>query len=121
MGDQSRSPHLRAMFESALQDYQKQTKTTLIGHPIFNQLQSCDTAESVTAVLQGQARTFSESQGHSRITKSLRCIVSVLYALSASTALGEVIGLVRRGIVGCFKPLMLSFSHTHLQQRYSLL
>ena len=118
MGDQSRPPHLRAMFESALQDYQKQTRTTLIGHPIFNQLQSCDSVKSVTAVLQGQARTFSESQGHGRITKPLEPIVAVLYTHSASTALGEVIGLVRRDIVRCPMSLISSFSHTHLQQQY---
>jgi hypothetical protein len=121
MGDQSRLPHLRAMFESALQDYQIQAGITLISHPIFNQLQSCDTAETVVVVLQGQARAFSESRDHGRITKSLRCIASVLYTLSTSTALGEVIGLVRRGIVEYSKSLMLSFSHTHLQQQYSLL
>ena len=46
-------------------------------------------------MLQDQARTFSEYQGHGRITRSLGCIVSVLYTLSASTALGEAIGLVR--------------------------
>lgn len=95
MSDQSQSARFRILFESALQDYQKQTRITLISHPIFEQLRSCDSVESVTSMLQDQARTFSEYQGHGRIVESLGCIVSVLYTLSASTALGEATGLVR--------------------------
>ena len=94
MGDQSQSYRLRALFESALHDYQIQTGTPLASHPLAEKLQNCDSVDSVTAVLQDQARAFSEFRGdNGRFTKSLKGIVAVLYTLSTSTA---AIGLVRR-------------------------
>ena len=97
MDDQSQSSRFRALFESALQDYQRQTDTTLVEHPLALQLQHCDSVESITAVFQEQApafREFRETDG--KIMKSLNHVVSVLYTLSTSTVLGEAIGLVRR-------------------------
>jgi len=93
MSDQSQSSRFRVLFESALLDYQNQTGTTLAA----GQLQDCDSVESVTAVLQEQARAFTEFRGgDGRIMKSLKSVVSVLYAFSASSALGEtMVGLVR--------------------------
>ena len=94
MGDQSQSSRFRTLFESALLDYQSQTGTALASHPLAEKLQNCDSVESVTALLQDQARAFSEFRGDGgRISKSLKGIVAVLYTLSASTA---TIGLVRR-------------------------
>jgi hypothetical protein len=52
MGDQLQCSRFRALFESALQDYQKQTGTLLADHPLAHQLQICESVESVTAVLQ---------------------------------------------------------------------
>jgi len=96
MGDPSQSSRFRLLFESALQEYQKQTGTTLVNHPIAEKLQDCDSIESVTAVLQEQARAFSEFRdGDGRVMKSLKAVVSVVYTLSVSTVLGEAIGLVR--------------------------
>ena len=96
MGDQSQSSRFRVIFESALQDYQRQTGTALASHPLAEKLQNCDSVESVTAVLQDQARVFSEFRGNDgRITKSLNSIVAVLYTLSASIA---TIGLVRQKV-----------------------
>ena len=97
MADQSQSSRFRLLFESALQNYQIQTGTTLVNHPLAEKLQYCDSVESVTAVLQDQARAFSEFRGgDGRIMKSLKAVVSVLDSLSTSIALGEAIGLVRR-------------------------
>ena len=97
MGDQSQSSRFRALFDSALQDYQSQTCTTLSSHPLAEKLQHCDSVESITAVLQDQARVFSNFRGgEGRIMKSLKTVVSVLYALSGNSAIGEAIGLVRR-------------------------
>jgi hypothetical protein len=96
MDDQSQSSRFQALFESALQDYQSQTGTTLADHPLAQQLQNCDSADSVTAVLQEKARALSEFRGDDGKTmKSLNRVVSVLYPLSASSALGDAIGLVR--------------------------
>ena len=93
MSDPSQSSRFRALFEAALQDYQIQTGTTLVNHPLAEKLQNCNSVESVTAVLQEQARAFNEFLGdNGRITKSLKGIVSVLYTLSSSAA---SIGLVR--------------------------
>lgn len=99
MGDQPQSSSFRALFESALHDYQLQTGTTLASHPLAEKLQDCDSVESVTTVLQDQARAFNEFRGdNGRITTSLKGIVSVLYTLSTSTA---AIGLVRRSPLIC--------------------
>jgi hypothetical protein len=102
MADSSQSSRFRTLFESALQDYQNQTGTILTDHPLAVQLQNCDSLESVTAVLQQQAQAFSEFRGtDARIMKSLKYLIAVLYTLSASTALGEAIGLVRpRALIG---------------------
>ena len=94
MSDQSQSSRFRSLFEVALQDYQIQTGTALVNHPLAGKLQNCNSVESVTAVLQEQARAFNEFLGENgRITKSLKGIVSVLYTLSSSAA---SVGLVRR-------------------------
>ena len=99
MGDQPQSSHFRVLFESALHDYQRQTGMTLANHPLAERLQNCDSVASVTAVLREQARAFSEfgrGDGRLRIMKPLKRVVSVLYLLSASTALSEDIRLVRQ-------------------------
>ncbi len=106
MSEQLQSSGLRVLFESALQDYQNQTGTILTGHPLAEQLQNCDSLESVTAVLQDQAQSFNESRGSDgRIMKSLSCIVTVLHTLSASTGLDEAIGLVRQDALLDVPPL----------------
>ena len=97
MGDHSQSSRFRLLFESALQEYQTQTGTTLAGHPLAEKLQRCDSIESITTVLEEQARAFGEFRlggGDGRLMKSLKTVVSVLYTLSVSTDLGEAIGLV---------------------------
>ena len=99
MSDPSPSSLFRAQFESALRDYQEQTGTFLASHPLTGQLQRCGSVESITAVLQDQARALIELRGgDGRIMRSLRSIVSVLYALGAGITLGESIGLVRRDV-----------------------
>ena len=88
MSDQSQSSRLRALFAAALQDYQSQTGTALVNHPLAEKLQNCHSVESVTAVLQDQARAFNEfREDGGRVAKSLKGIVSVLYTLSSSAAL----------------------------------
>jgi hypothetical protein len=86
----------RLLFEAALEDYRRQTGTKLVDHPLYAKLIKCDTAESITDVLQEQARAFLKSQGDDgKVMKSLTTAVHVLYSLSASTLFGEAIGLVR--------------------------
>ena len=97
MDHQSQSSRFRVLFEFALLDYQIQTGTTLPNHPLSEKLQYCNSVESVTAVLQEQARALIEFRGgDGRIMKSLKNVISVLDSLSTSTDLGEAIGLVSR-------------------------
>jgi hypothetical protein len=97
MSDPSPSSHFRGLFEAALQDYEKQTGTPLADHPLAEQLQECDSVDAINAVLQEQTRGFTDFRGgNGKIMKSLKSTVSILYALSTNTALGEGIGMVRR-------------------------
>jgi len=100
MGDLSEWSHFQVLFESALQDYERQTGTILAREPLAEQFERCNSVESVVDILQEQARAFGKFQGgESGIMRSLKCVVSVLYSLSTSTTLGEVIGLVRRKVL----------------------
>ena len=95
MSHQSGSSHLQVLFETALKDYEKQTGIALDKHPLAEQLQSCDSVESVTAILCEQTQAFSEFRGKDKILKPLKNAVSALYKLSAAADFGRSIGLVR--------------------------
>ena len=95
MTDQSGSTRLRVLFEAALLDYEKQTDIALAKHPLAEQLQNCDSVESVTALLCEQTQAFSEFRGKDKVMKSLKSAVSVLYKLSSAADFGQNIGLVR--------------------------
>lgn len=85
------------IFEAALQSYERQTGTKLLGHPLARQLEDCNSVESITAVLQEQACSFSRfRRDGGKAMGSLTSTIHVLYALSTSTTLGEGIGLVRQ-------------------------
>ncbi|KAI9438070.1 hypothetical protein H4582DRAFT_2076662 [Lactarius indigo] len=87
------SSRFQAIFNGALQSYQKQTKQDLTTHPLASQLQSCDSTSAILAVLQDQVREFDQAHGgDERLTKWLIPTVNVLYAFSA--ALSEGVGLV---------------------------
>jgi len=91
------SSHFQTLLDAALRDYEKQTGTKLADHPLAQQLENCDSVESVTAVLQRQAPSSNKFRGDdSKAMKSLKRGVHVLHMLSASTLLGEGVGLVRR-------------------------
>jgi hypothetical protein len=86
----------RDLFNAALQDYEDQTGNRLVDHPFTKQLETCDSVDSITAVLQEQAQTFHDFRGdNGKLLKSLKSSVDVLYTLSISAVLGEGIGLVR--------------------------
>jgi fungal STAND N-terminal Goodbye domain len=94
MTDQLGSSDSRVLFETALQDYEKQTGIALAKHPLAEDLQNCDSVESVTAVLHEQTDAFSEFRGKERTSKLLKNVVSVLYKL-AGADFGQAISLVR--------------------------
>jgi hypothetical protein len=98
MSDQPGASHFQVLFESALQDYERQTGITLTNHPLAERLQTCQSAESVTALLQEQARALSEFREGDKIMRSLKNVVSVLTKISATAALGQHFGAV------CLRP-----------------
>ena len=94
MSHQSGSP-LQVLLETALQDYEEQTGIALDKHPLAEQLQNCDSVESVTAVLCEQTHAFKEFRGKDKVLKPLKNALSVLYNLSAVPDFGWSIGVVR--------------------------
>jgi hypothetical protein len=90
-------PSFRILFDAALQDYKDKTGNTLTDHPIAKQLETCESVDSITAILQEQARSFCEfKENDGRLMKALNSSVDVLCAPSISSALNEAIGLVVR-------------------------
>jgi len=96
MADQSGSAGFLALYESALQAYEKNAGVSFAEHPLALQLQSCDSVESMTSVLQGQAQALGEFQESDRVMKSIKGIVPILTRLSSTSALAIDMGLVRR-------------------------
>jgi len=93
----SLSSTFRVLFDAALQDYKDKTGNTLTDHPIAKQLETCESVNSITAILQEQARSFHEfRENDGMLMKALNSSVDVLCAPSISSALNEAIGLVVR-------------------------
>jgi fungal STAND N-terminal Goodbye domain len=84
MSDLSSST-LQSLFEAALHDYETQTGLRLIEHPLARQLESCNSVESITAVLQEQARALTEfRRDEDKVMKPLKRVVHVLHAFSTN-------------------------------------
>ena len=121
MGDQSGSAHFQALFDSALQAYEKDTGVPLADHPLAAQLQDCHSVESITLLLQHQAKHFGDFRGKNRVMKLIESTVSILSTLSANTALGGSISLVRQNaLMGYSTPLTTLFRRSHPQMQYKL-
>jgi hypothetical protein len=99
MADQSGSAHLQALFESALQVYERKTGVTLAQHPLAVQLESCHSVGDVTTLLQGKAQPFSGHRASNNIMKSIKSIVSSLTPLSEAVTLSEALGPVRQNVL----------------------
>ena len=95
MSDQSGSPHLRALFEAALQEYETQTGISLAKHPLVERLHSCDSVDSITTLLLNQTLFLAEFRGEVKFLKLLKSAVSVLYKLSATADFRRKVSLVR--------------------------
>ena len=59
----SSESNLRSLFETALREYEKQAGTNLLDNRIIINLQSCESAEAISAVLQEQAQAFHKFRG----------------------------------------------------------
>jgi len=95
MTDQSASTRFRALFEAGLQAYEKKTGITLAVHPLAIRIQSCQSVESISVVLQGQAQAFTKFRGSDKVISVIKNTLSILTALSDTATLGDSIGLVR--------------------------
>jgi hypothetical protein len=91
----SQPSSFQALFNTALQNYENQTGTRLVDHPLAKPFETCDSVDSITAILRDQAQIFYEFRNDGRLMKSLKSSIDVLHTLSISTILGEGIGLVR--------------------------
>ena len=97
MSQSSSSTTLQALFDAALQDYKDKTGNTLTDHPIAKQLETCESVNSITAILQEHARSFREfRENDGKLMRALKSSVDVLYSPSISSALNETIGLIVR-------------------------
>ena len=86
-----------SLFQSALEEYEVQTEINIVRHPLAAQLEPCNTVESVTEVLQGQAQSFRElPEDGKKIVTLLKQTVQVLHKLSAGVVLIESLSLVCR-------------------------
>ena len=95
MNEHSGPSHLWALFDAALEDYEKQTGIALANHPLAERLQNCVFVESVTDVFREQTQAFNKFGERDKIMKLLKNSVSVLYKLTATANFGQDIGLVR--------------------------
>ena len=96
MGEQLGSTRFQRLFESTLKRYKKNTGITLAQHPLAIRIQNCRSAGSVTDFLRDQIRTSRSFGRNYRIINSVKGTMSILSALSATTALEWAIGLVRQ-------------------------
>jgi hypothetical protein len=96
MSHQLESARFQAIFESAIQAYEKGVGITLAQHHLSVQLRSCDTVQSISSVLQGQVQAFSDFRENDKIVKSINTTVSIITQLSSVTSLADAVGLVRQ-------------------------
>jgi hypothetical protein len=95
MGDQPESARFRALFESTLQEYEKNAGVKFAEHPLAFQPLNCDSIDSIIIVLQGQVHALRGFQGSNKVMESIKKTVSMLSKISATASLGDTTGLVR--------------------------
>ena len=121
MAHQPGSARFQALFEPALQAYEKKAGVSLAQHPLAIKLQNCDSVEAITGLFQDQAQVFRDLQGSDKIMKSIKTTASILSKLSSAASLADAFGLVRQQeLVACFTSLTVSYRHCHPRKRYKL-
>ncbi|KAH8993115.1 hypothetical protein EDB92DRAFT_434648 [Lactarius akahatsu] len=87
------SSNFRTIFVAALKEYEKKTKTDLHTHPLATQLQSCESASDILAVLHDMVNEFDQSKSRNeRLSRWLGPTIHVLFAFSET--LGGGVGLI---------------------------
>ena len=84
-----------AIFNAALEEYQRSTGKRLDTHPFAAQLDTCKNPEAISNVLRTQTRVFSKFRdGDERLMAWLDPTIHILFTFSDT--LGEGIGLVSK-------------------------
>lgn len=91
MAHQPGSSHLRGLFDSALQYYEKTTNITLARHPLAEQIHNCHAVEPTTNFLQEKVQEFGDFRGSDKVNNAIKNIVSILSPLSSTAILGDVV------------------------------
>jgi len=93
--ENSARANYQSIFDSALQEYTKQTRKDLSSEQLFHNLQSCDSPDDIITILRQQIPGFGQSAGGSsddRLTRWLDPTVKVINAFSAT--IGGAVALV---------------------------
>ena len=89
------------IFDNALKAYKKKTGKDLASDPLLHRLETCNSPDSVLALLKDQIPAFDKSGGSDeRLTKWVNPAVNVLYNFAAT--IGGAVGLVSFVILGTF-------------------
>jgi hypothetical protein len=89
----SSTPNVQAIFEQALEEYNKKTGNDLAAHPLADMINGCDSPKAIFPVLERQANELTRSRNNDqRLTEWLIPTVIILNALPA--ILGEDFGSV---------------------------
>jgi hypothetical protein len=112
----SSSPNFQAVFNAALESYEKTTKNELLTHPLATQLQSCDSPATILSVLRDLVQQFEQSRGGNDGLRSwLDPTVNVLFAFSAT--LGEGVGIVTLAVLISHESALLSLFFRYFRLR----
>jgi hypothetical protein len=94
------SSNFRSIFNVALKEYAKKTKTDLLAHPLAAQLKVCNSSSDILAVLQDKVNEFDQSRSaDERLSQWLNPTINVLYSFSAT--IGAGVGLVSTAKLTC--------------------
>jgi fungal STAND N-terminal Goodbye domain len=94
MSDQSGSSRLCVLFETALEDYKRQTGIELAKHPLADHLQDGNSVESIAAILCEQAQDFEKFREKDKVLKPLKKVLTVLHKVSSAANIAQNVGLV---------------------------
>jgi hypothetical protein len=93
MASSESSSNFQAVFNAALEAYEKATKNKLLTHPLSAQLESCNSPDAILSVLKNLVQQSDRcSSDDERLRNWLDPTVKVLYTFSAT--LGGGAGLV---------------------------
>ena len=101
MSHQSESARFRAIFESAIQAYEKKVGINLAHHHLSVLLWSCDSVESISTLLQCQVQAFSDFRENDKTMKYINTTVSIMTQLSSVAPLADAVGPVRQKDTDC--------------------